>query len=154
MVGGAIGTALSYVVGSGAILMASTLRDWSPGLFGGYADWQLAFIVMGAPGILLALLVNFTLREPMRRDVVDAGQAFSLTPIFRQLRSNWAAYLAIMGGTVLERDGSQRPDCLAAHNVHPGSRLDGRAGRRHAWDAWPSCRHVQRAERGRGPVVA
>jgi len=101
MVGGAIGTALSYVVGSGAILMASTLRDWSPGLFGGYADWQLAFIVMGAPGILLALLVNFTLREPMRRDVVDAGQAFSLTPIFRQLRSNWAAYLAIMGGTVL-----------------------------------------------------
>jgi MFS family permease len=101
MVGGAIGTALSYVVGSGAIIMAAALRDWSPGLFGGYADWQLAFMVMGAPGVVLALLVTFTLREPKRRDVVDAGQAFSLTPIWRQLKSNWAAYLAIMGGTVL-----------------------------------------------------
>lgn len=101
MVGGAIGTALSYVVGSGAIVMATALREWSPGLFGSFADWQLAFMVMGLPGVVLALLVALTLREPIRRDVADVGHAFSLIPIWRQLKSNWAAYLAIMGGTVL-----------------------------------------------------
>ena len=101
MVGGAIGTALSYVVGSGAIVMATALRDWVPGLFGGYRDWQLAFMIMGLPGIVLALLVVLTVREPVRRDVTDAGQGFSLIPIWHQVTANWAAYLAIMGGTVL-----------------------------------------------------
>jgi MFS family permease len=31
-----------------------------------YFDWRTAFIVVGAPGILLALLVRFTVREPER----------------------------------------------------------------------------------------
>jgi len=39
-------------------------------LFGGYLranfDWRMAFFVLGAPGLLFALIVRFTVREPRR----------------------------------------------------------------------------------------
>ncbi len=39
-------------------------------LFGGWLDqyfgWRVAFVVVGVPGIFLALIVRFTLKEPMR----------------------------------------------------------------------------------------
>jgi MFS family permease len=101
-VGGSIGTALSYVVGSGAIIMADTVRGWAPAAFGGYSNWQIAFLIMGAPGIPLALLVFFTLREPERRDRLHLTPTrFSFGPIVRQIADNWAAYGVIIGGAVL-----------------------------------------------------
>lgn len=101
-VGGSIGTALSYVVGSGAIIMADTLRTWSPAAFGGYSNWQIAFLIMGAPGIPLALLLFFTFREPERRDRLHLTPTrFSFGPIARQIADNRAAYGVIIGGAVL-----------------------------------------------------
>lgn len=47
-------------------------------LFGGllneYFGWRVAFVVVGVPGILVALLVRFTLAEPIR-GLADAKQA-------------------------------------------------------------------------------
>jgi MFS family permease len=101
-VGGSIGTALSYVVGSGAIIMADTARTWAPDALGGFSNWQIAFLVMGAPGILLALLLVITLREPERRDRLSPTPTkFSLGPVWRQIQSNWGAYGVIIGGAVL-----------------------------------------------------
>ena len=37
-----------------------------------YFGWRIAFLVVGAPGILLALVVKLTLREPLRGQL-DAG---------------------------------------------------------------------------------
>ena len=44
------------------ILFGFLLGGWLNEFFG----WRVAFIVVGAPGILLALLVRFTLKEPIR----------------------------------------------------------------------------------------
>ncbi len=49
--GAFIGAALAYLGGG-------YLRE--------YLDWRTAFIVVGAPGLLIALLVRFTVREPRR----------------------------------------------------------------------------------------
>ncbi len=49
--GAFVGSALAYLGGG-------YLRE--------YFDWRTAFIVVGAPGLLLALLVRFTVREPLR----------------------------------------------------------------------------------------
>jgi len=49
--GAFVGSALAYLGGG-------YLRE--------YFDWRTAFIVVGAPGILIALLVRFTVREPPR----------------------------------------------------------------------------------------
>jgi MFS family permease len=49
--GAFVGSALAYLGGG-------YLRE--------YFDWRTAFIVVGAPGLLIALLVRFTVREPPR----------------------------------------------------------------------------------------
>jgi MFS family permease len=57
---------------------------------------------MGAPGLLVALLIVLTLREPERRDRLGAAPAkFSFGPIVRQVKANWGAYGVIIGGAVL-----------------------------------------------------
>jgi len=49
--GAFVGSALAYLGGG-------YLRE--------YFDWRTAFIVVGAPGLLVAVLVRFTVREPLR----------------------------------------------------------------------------------------
>lgn len=39
--------------------------------------WRMAFLVMGVPGLLLALLLRLTIKEPMRRNAGDTAPAFS-----------------------------------------------------------------------------
>lgn len=60
--------------------------------FGGYlADefgWRKAFFVVGAPGVVLALAVRLTLREP-RRGQTDAGAGVEVEPVRDVLRFMW-----------------------------------------------------------------
>ena len=44
------------------ILFGSLVGGWLNEFF----DWRTAFLVVGVPGILIALLVRYTLREPIR----------------------------------------------------------------------------------------
>lgn len=60
------------------ILFGFLLGGWLNEFFG----WRVAFMVVGAPGILLALIVRFTLREPVRglaenRSVSDKAPPFA-----------------------------------------------------------------------------
>jgi len=70
-------------------------------LFGGYINeyfgWRMAFISVGIPGIVLALILRFTIREPQRgwserRDIPEEEIPFTtvlntlwLNPLFRQI---------------------------------------------------------------------
>ncbi|NQX87285.1 MAG: MFS transporter [Halioglobus sp.] len=67
--GAFVGSALAYLGGG-------YLRE--------YFDWRTAFIVVGAPGLLIALLVRFTVREPLRgisesRAATEANSTFGET---------------------------------------------------------------------------
>lgn len=42
-------------------------------LTGGSADWRMVMISVGLPGVALAILMKFTVREPQRPKVVDTG---------------------------------------------------------------------------------
>jgi predicted MFS family arabinose efflux permease len=62
------------IFGSGSslgIVLAFTLS----GLIAGEWGWRWAFILLGAPGILLAAVMFFTTREPVRGHTDPAGQA-------------------------------------------------------------------------------
>jgi predicted MFS family arabinose efflux permease len=79
------GTALSlYALGVplGAVL-GNALGGWGNGHFG----WRYTFILVGLPGLLVAALVRFTVREPKRgsSDGIPATAAAGETP------SLWAA---------------------------------------------------------------
>jgi MFS family permease len=74
-------------------------------LGGGLLDqafgWRVAFLVMGVPGVILAVLVYFTLREPPRGaadNFIDTGRA---PPLMEVVRTLWAipVYRNMLFGT-------------------------------------------------------
>ena len=44
------------------------------GLINQFLNWRIAMFLLGVPGLLLAVLVHFTLREPPRKVAADAAQ--------------------------------------------------------------------------------
>ncbi len=59
------------------ILFGFLLGGWINEFFG----WRVAFMVVGAPGILLALLVRFSVREPVRGQSELRSDAADMTPV-------------------------------------------------------------------------
>ena len=66
-----------------------------------FFDWRVAFFVVGAPGIVVALFVRYTLREPMRGLMEDRQDVARDTPFSEVLKLLWSRlsfrHLAIGG---------------------------------------------------------
>lgn len=60
---GYVGIGMSIVFGGFIVTKAETLRSVGFGLFAQMSAWQIAFVVCGLPGIVLALIVLATLRD-------------------------------------------------------------------------------------------
>jgi MFS transporter, Spinster family, sphingosine-1-phosphate transporter len=72
------------LVASGAVIgFAGSLRSLIPSL-GSLETWQMAFVVIGAPGLLLALVLLFSVREPPRRTVLT-GDVVERRPPIREV---------------------------------------------------------------------
>lgn len=74
-------------------------------LVGELKPWQLSFVIVGLPGLLLAALA-FTLREPHRRDQLASPAGVSIATTFRYLRRNWYLYTTLIAGTAISALGS------------------------------------------------
>lgn len=78
------------------------------GLYGGAQiaaeyGWRMAFYVLGLPGVLLALLVYFTIREPQRGasdGFVHTGEAPSLMTTVRHMLSQRSLVHVFAGATI------------------------------------------------------
>ncbi len=94
-IGAVVGTGLAFLIGGTVVELVKDSPPIDAGMFGTLKPWQLTFIYVGAPGVLVALLM-MTVREPERRSTVKAG-AFRLSD-FAELRqfytSNWKTVLA------------------------------------------------------------
>ncbi|WP_217705094.1 spinster family MFS transporter [Peristeroidobacter soli] len=66
-----------------SIVVGYFLAGWLNELYG----WRATFVILGAPGLLLALLAHFTLKEPPRRHA-DAGPPPDLKRVISTLWSN------------------------------------------------------------------
>lgn len=73
--GSTIGGGLAVYLGSLLLAWAERVQPSLP-IVGPLAPWQVLFIGLGLPGLLVALLVHLTLRDPPRR-VADAAPATS-----------------------------------------------------------------------------
>jgi len=100
MLGGSIGTAAAYVAGALAIDAADDLKAALP-LLGGLRDWQIVFLMIGAPGLALAALMSLTLDEPQRRDLAGPVPRRSLRPVWDFLKTNSRAVGTVMASGVL-----------------------------------------------------
>ena len=65
MLGPLLGGGFSLLAGGAVIMFAKHVRVQVP-LLANLDVWQMAFVLIGAPGILLALLLLLTVREPRR----------------------------------------------------------------------------------------
>jgi MFS family permease len=66
-------------------------------LLGWHEPWQLMFIYVGLPGLLIALLV-LTIREPIRREFLLTGRKPEATPVLQTMRFlivRWRAFLVL-----------------------------------------------------------
>ncbi len=102
--------AIGYPVGGGlALIIGGLLLEYFTrdgprdlGLFGTLAPWQLVFVTVGMPGILIALLI-MTIREPERRETGGLGQsgAIPIREAVAYVGERWQLYTILIGVTTL-----------------------------------------------------
>ena len=66
MMGVTLGSGLAYMIGGIVVQYVETLGQIELPVLGTMYGWQLTFIAVGLPGLLIAMLV-FTIAEPLRR---------------------------------------------------------------------------------------
>ena len=82
-----IGATLAYVLAGLAIALAKTVTGSDTPFLGDREIWQLVMLMVGAPGILLALLI-WTVREPARRGKRPAADGRDTARFGAFLRAN------------------------------------------------------------------
>ncbi|MEM9288814.1 MAG: MFS transporter [Pseudomonadota bacterium] len=71
--GSMIGLGLAMIVGGAVAKFADSAGPVALPLVGLVKPWQLTFIVVGVPGILVALLIFLTIRDPERKGMLAGG---------------------------------------------------------------------------------
>ena len=98
-----VGSSLALMVGGTTVdILARTPLVTVP-ILGLIASWRLTFVVVGAPGILFALLL-FTVREPIRKGVlrVASGKSLSLREGIAEIRLRWQTVAGLALGMVFQ----------------------------------------------------
>jgi MFS family permease len=87
-----LGAGLAYWISGSAIEL---VQQWdSVPILGALRPWQRVFMLVGAPGLLLSLLV-LTIREPPRtQSAAASGRAYPLAKVVRYFRRHIGAYSA------------------------------------------------------------
>lgn len=94
------GMALSLVLGGVLIgLVANVAPIPVPGI-GVIRNWQLVFMIVGIPGLLVSLLILFTVPEPKRKGGGKPG-GYPLREVFRFVWSQRAIHVPLLLGVLL-----------------------------------------------------
>jgi len=100
--GAFLGVGFALMFGGLAIRFAATADDVSLPLIGTIAPWQLAFIVIGLPGVIVAALM-FTVKEPPRQGLkpASAAEEISIGQAIGFGFKRWRVFLAHYTGFAL-----------------------------------------------------
>jgi MFS family permease len=93
-----LGSGLALIIGGVVAQAVSHMAPLDLPLAGSIAPWRLTFLMVGAPGLLIALLL-FTVREPARRalllDSSGAPARLGLRQCLAQVRERWRSTLGL-----------------------------------------------------------
>ncbi|MFW6092573.1 MAG: MFS transporter [Pseudomonadota bacterium] len=97
-----VGGGLALVAGAAIIDSLAGVESVQLGWLGSFKPWQLAFILVGLPGLVLAAAM-FSFREPVRRGVAaTAGSGgMSIREVVGYMRQRWKAYGAHFSAVAL-----------------------------------------------------
>ena len=95
-----VGGGLAIIIGGELVALFSSMGRIDIAGFESVAAWRLVFVATGVPGVLLALLLWLTVREPQRHiaDAQEAEASASLGGVFAYLRREWRLYGLLFGG--------------------------------------------------------
>jgi MFS family permease len=86
------GSGLAYLIGGTVIEMVQHLEPWRLPFFGEIRPWQRVFVLVGAPGIVLALLMLTVAEPPRTQGAGTTGRAYPLSLTWAWFRRNIGAY--------------------------------------------------------------
>lgn len=86
-----VGSGAAYFIGGWIVGLLSVDQWWTVPLIGAIRPWQVVFLAVGLPGILIALLF-FTIREP-RRTGSHAATPASFAVLGRYMSANARTYV-------------------------------------------------------------
>lgn len=96
--GATVGGGMAIMAGAQVIEWVMATRPQLP-LMAGAAPWQTVFVLVGLPGVLVALLIWLTVREPKRRiTAADTSDAPKLGEVLGYIGDNWKVFLPIFAG--------------------------------------------------------
>jgi len=104
-IGFMLAVGLSYLVG-GYLLRSLATPEYTLPLFGEIRSWQLVFLILAVPDLLLGILVLFTVFEPKRRGAMAAAPGatpvgVSYAVVFRYLWDNRRAFMPMYIGLAI-----------------------------------------------------
>jgi MFS family permease len=101
-IGATVGTGLALFLGGSVLHFVQELPPLILPLGIVIRPWQWAFIVVGLPGLLWALVV-LTTREPARRGLIDGvKQTVPVAAVAKWMGGEWRAYVAVIGGICMK----------------------------------------------------
>ncbi|MBN8831096.1 MAG: MFS transporter [Sphingomonadales bacterium] len=101
--GAMLGTGLALFLGGAVLHMVSGMPSVElPGI-GVIRPWQWTFVIVGAPGLLWALVV-LTSKEPPRRGLAagEKAQKVPFSETARWIMDDWRTYAAVIGGMAMK----------------------------------------------------
>lgn len=90
-----IGSGLAYLIGGAVIGIASAQQTWSVPLIGETRPWQVVFLLVGLPGLLIAALM-LAVREPERTQEQRSGVPLRL--LFAWITQNRRTFVCFIVG--------------------------------------------------------
>jgi MFS family permease len=96
------GNGFSLILGGVVIHVLANLPPLDLGVFGTLRGWQLVFIAVGSPGVLVALLMWLTVPEPQRRGA-RAGdtQKVPMREVIAYLVKHWRVFAPMFFGLAI-----------------------------------------------------
>ena len=100
-----LGQSLALLVGGATVQAVSHMSSITVPILGTMAPWRITFLIAAAPGIPFALLV-FTLREPLRRGLLQKGAGegskLSASETLAQVAMRWQSVAGICTGMICQ----------------------------------------------------
>ena len=101
LMGAYTGTGLALIIAATVIGLVSARDYWLLPLIGPVRPWQLVLMIVGLPGLLIALLM-LSVREPPRPELMEGAKGrASFGKVLRYVDDHHAAFGAICGGRAL-----------------------------------------------------
>ena len=101
MLGVTFGSGAAYMLGGAVVGYVQGMDAIQLPVFGAMEGWQLTFLIVGLPGLLVSLLVIATVREPARKGVGENPDAFPIRDVVAYVWGRRGGYGALIMGVAI-----------------------------------------------------